>query len=151
MIRTRSHSRFIGFDGGVTVRGGLPVIKATSAHGTTFKIARENIESAKSSENAFDVAVAVSERYAATGYVMLKNIDVRRIEQRATVMTSEKLAQPIARAKSIIYNRTVFYLQYVDPTRCLMEIPTRTPQLGLPLHVITPSKRHHESKAAINP
>lgn len=49
------------------------MIKATSVHDKAFNIAGKNTESAKSSQNALDVAVAVSESYAATGYVMHKN------------------------------------------------------------------------------
>lgn len=67
------------------------MVKATSAHDAAFDIARENTESARRSQNALDVAVAVSERQPATGYGMHKDVDVRRGEQRATVMTSGQI------------------------------------------------------------
>lgn len=54
--------KVIGFDGGVTVQGGLPVVIATPAHGTAFDIAGKNIASIKSSQNALDVAIAVATR-----------------------------------------------------------------------------------------
>jgi 4-hydroxy-L-threonine phosphate dehydrogenase PdxA len=57
--------KVIGFDGGVTVEGGLPVIVATPAHGTAFDIAGKNIASVKSSQNALDVAIAVASKSAA--------------------------------------------------------------------------------------
>jgi 4-hydroxythreonine-4-phosphate dehydrogenase len=52
--------KVIGFDGGVTVQGGLPVVIATPAHGTAFDIAGKNIASIKSSQNALDIAIAVA-------------------------------------------------------------------------------------------
>ncbi|KAJ5712249.1 hypothetical protein N7493_008717 [Penicillium malachiteum] len=54
--------KVIGFDGGVTVQGGLPVVIATPAHGTAFDIAGKNIASVKSSQNALDVAIAVASK-----------------------------------------------------------------------------------------
>ncbi|KAJ5692666.1 hypothetical protein N7462_002089 [Penicillium macrosclerotiorum] len=57
--------KVIGFDGGVTVQGGLPVVIATPAHGTAFDIAGKNIASVKSSQNALDVAIAVAGKKAA--------------------------------------------------------------------------------------
>jgi 4-hydroxy-L-threonine phosphate dehydrogenase PdxA len=52
--------KLIGFDGGVTIQGGLPVVITTPAHGTAFEIVGQGIADAKSTENAFDIAVAVA-------------------------------------------------------------------------------------------
>ncbi len=57
--------KVLGFDGGVTVEGGLPVIIATPGHGTAFDIVGKNLASIKSSQNALDVAIAVASRQAA--------------------------------------------------------------------------------------
>jgi 4-hydroxy-L-threonine phosphate dehydrogenase PdxA len=52
--------KLIGFDGGVTIQGGLPVVITTPAHGTAFEIVGQGIADSKSTENAFDIAVAVA-------------------------------------------------------------------------------------------
>jgi 4-hydroxythreonine-4-phosphate dehydrogenase len=52
--------KLLGFDGGVTVQGGLPVIIATPAHGTAFGIVGKNLANPASTQNAFDIAVAVA-------------------------------------------------------------------------------------------
>ena len=52
--------KLIGFDGGVTIQGGLPVAISTPAHGTAFEIVGQGIADTKSTENAFDIAVAVA-------------------------------------------------------------------------------------------
>lgn len=57
--------KVIGFDGGVTVQGGLPVVIATPAHGTAFDITGKNIASVRSSQNALDIAIAVAAKKAA--------------------------------------------------------------------------------------
>jgi 4-hydroxy-L-threonine phosphate dehydrogenase PdxA len=57
--------KVLGFDGGVTVEGGLPVVIATPGHGTAFDIVGKNVASIKSSQNALDVAIAVAARQAA--------------------------------------------------------------------------------------
>lgn len=54
--------KLLGFDGGVTVQGGLPVVIATPAHGTAFDIVGRNIASPVSTQNAFDVAVTMASR-----------------------------------------------------------------------------------------
>ena len=54
--------KLLGFDGGVTVQGGLPVVIATPAHGTAFDIVGKNIASPVSTQNAFDVAVTMASR-----------------------------------------------------------------------------------------
>lgn len=54
--------KLLGFDGGVTVQGGLPVVIATPAHGTAFDIVGRNAASAVSMQNAFDVAVTMASR-----------------------------------------------------------------------------------------
>ncbi len=64
--------KVIGFDGGVTVQGGLPVVIATPAHGTAFDIAGKNIASAKSSQNALDIAIAVAGKKAARKHAEAK-------------------------------------------------------------------------------
>jgi len=57
--------KLLGFDGGVTVQGGLPVVIATPAHGTAFDIVGRGVASPTSSQNALDVAIAVAGRRAA--------------------------------------------------------------------------------------
>lgn len=57
--------KLLGFDGGVTVQGGLPVVIATPAHGTAFDIAGQGIASTTSSQNALDIAIAVARRRSA--------------------------------------------------------------------------------------
>jgi 4-hydroxy-L-threonine phosphate dehydrogenase PdxA len=52
--------KLLGFDGGVTVQGGLPVVIATPAHGTAFDIAGQGIASVTSSQNALDIAIAIA-------------------------------------------------------------------------------------------
>lgn len=54
--------KILGFDGGVTLQGGLPVVISTPAHGTAFDIAGEGIASVTSSQNALDVAIAIASR-----------------------------------------------------------------------------------------
>jgi 4-hydroxy-L-threonine phosphate dehydrogenase PdxA len=56
--------KLMGFDGGVTVQGGLPVVIATPAHGTAFDIAGTGKASVTSSQNALDIAIAVAGRRA---------------------------------------------------------------------------------------
>ncbi len=57
--------KLLGFDGGVTVQGGLPVLIATPAHGTAFDIVGKGVVSIRSSQNALDLAIAVAGRRAA--------------------------------------------------------------------------------------
>ena len=57
--------KVLGFDGGVTVEGGLPYIIATPGHGTAFDIAGKNLASVTSSQNALDVCISVASRQAA--------------------------------------------------------------------------------------
>jgi 4-hydroxy-L-threonine phosphate dehydrogenase PdxA len=57
--------KLLGFDGGVTVQGGLPVVIATPAHGTAFNIVGKNIASTASSQNALDIAIAIGSTRAA--------------------------------------------------------------------------------------
>jgi len=57
--------KLLGFDGGVTVQGGLPVVIATPAHGTAFDIAGTGKASVKSSQNALDIAIAIAGARAA--------------------------------------------------------------------------------------
>jgi len=54
--------KLLGFDGGVTVQGGLPIVVATPAHGTAFDIVGTGKVNLASTQNAFDVAVAVAGR-----------------------------------------------------------------------------------------
>jgi len=49
--------KLLGFEGGVTVQGGLPVVIATPAHGTAFDIVGTGKATIASSQNAFDIAV----------------------------------------------------------------------------------------------
>jgi Pyridoxal phosphate biosynthesis protein len=57
--------KLLGFDGGVTVQGGLPVVIATPAHGTAFDIVGKGVASVTSSQNALDIAIAIAGRRAA--------------------------------------------------------------------------------------
>lgn len=57
--------KLLGFEGGVTVQGGLPVLIATPAHGTAFNLVGKNIASLASSQNALDIAVAIGSKRAA--------------------------------------------------------------------------------------
>lgn len=61
--------KLMGFDGGVTVQGGLPVVIATPAHGTAFDIAGTGLASVTSSQNALDVAIAIAARRIPTTIV----------------------------------------------------------------------------------
>lgn len=54
--------KLLGFDGGVTVQGGLPVVIATPAHGTAFDIVGKNVAGIQSTQNAFDIAVTMAQR-----------------------------------------------------------------------------------------
>ncbi|KAK0387569.1 hypothetical protein NLU13_3815 [Sarocladium strictum] len=54
--------KLLGFDGGVTIQGGLPIPVATPAHGTAFDIAGRNLASVASTQNAFSIAVTMAER-----------------------------------------------------------------------------------------
>ncbi|KAK9357754.1 4-hydroxythreonine-4-phosphate dehydrogenase PdxA [Lipomyces starkeyi] len=58
--------KVIGFDGAVTLHGGLPVVTATPAHGTAFNIVGKNLANTASSQNALDAAIAVASRRAAS-------------------------------------------------------------------------------------
>jgi 4-hydroxy-L-threonine phosphate dehydrogenase PdxA len=61
--------KLLGFEGGVTLQGGLPIVVATPAHGTAFDIAGKGIASVASSQNALSIAIRVagSRVQAATG------------------------------------------------------------------------------------
>ncbi|KXJ93669.1 4-hydroxythreonine-4-phosphate dehydrogenase [Microdochium bolleyi] len=54
--------KLLGFDGGVTIQGGLPIPVATPAHGTAFDIAGKNLAAITSMQNAFDIATTMAER-----------------------------------------------------------------------------------------
>ncbi|MBA4863031.1 4-hydroxythreonine-4-phosphate dehydrogenase PdxA [Streptomyces sp. PSKA54] len=54
--------KLMGFDGGVTVQGGLPVPICTPAHGTAFEIVGKGIANTGSIRNAFDLAVRIGAR-----------------------------------------------------------------------------------------
>ena len=51
--------KLIGFDKGVTIQGGLPVVISTPAHGTAFDIVGKGIAGTGATEHAFDLAVGV--------------------------------------------------------------------------------------------
>jgi len=57
--------KLLGFEGGVTLQGGLPVFIATPAHGTAFDIVGKNLASVTSSQNALDVAISLAAGKAA--------------------------------------------------------------------------------------
>ncbi|OAH14002.1 4-hydroxythreonine-4-phosphate dehydrogenase PdxA [Streptomyces jeddahensis] len=54
--------KLMGFDGGVTVAGGLSVPICTPAHGTAFDVVGKGIANTGSIQNAFDLAVKIGAR-----------------------------------------------------------------------------------------
>lgn len=54
--------KLLGFDSGVTVQGGLPVVIATPAHGTAFDIVGKGIANVGATQKAFDIAVTMASR-----------------------------------------------------------------------------------------
>ncbi|KAF2646050.1 4-hydroxythreonine-4-phosphate dehydrogenase [Massarina eburnea CBS 473.64] len=54
--------KLLGFDGGVTLQGGLPIVIATPAHGTAFDIVGKEIAGVGSMQKAFDIAATMAER-----------------------------------------------------------------------------------------
>ena len=58
--------KLMGFDTGVTLHGGLPVPVATCASGTAFDIVGRNVANVEGLQQAFDIAVAIASRGAAT-------------------------------------------------------------------------------------
>ncbi|MGW0789215.1 4-hydroxythreonine-4-phosphate dehydrogenase PdxA [Streptomyces sp. NPDC002911] len=57
--------KLMGFDGGVTIAGGLPVPICTPAHGTAFDVVGKGVANTGSIQNAFDLAVRIGARRAA--------------------------------------------------------------------------------------
>ncbi|WP_320783045.1 4-hydroxythreonine-4-phosphate dehydrogenase PdxA [Streptomyces sp. CRN 30] len=57
--------KLIGFDGGVTMAGGLPVPICTPAHGTAFEIVGQAKANTGSVQNAYDLAVRIGASRAA--------------------------------------------------------------------------------------
>ncbi|GAB3547739.1 4-hydroxythreonine-4-phosphate dehydrogenase PdxA [Arthrobacter tumbae] len=58
--------KLIGFDRGVTIQGGLPIVIATPAHGTAFDIVGQNIANLGATEHAFELAAAIGARLRAS-------------------------------------------------------------------------------------
>jgi 4-hydroxythreonine-4-phosphate dehydrogenase len=58
--------KLIGFDRGVTIQGGLPIVIATPAHGTAFDIVGRNIANLGATEHAFELAAAIGSRLRAS-------------------------------------------------------------------------------------
>ncbi|MFI6690692.1 4-hydroxythreonine-4-phosphate dehydrogenase PdxA [Streptomyces sp. NPDC050433] len=56
--------KLMGFDGGVTIAGGLPLPICTPAHGTAFEVTGKGIANTGSIQNAFDLAVRIAGRQA---------------------------------------------------------------------------------------
>lgn len=56
--------KLLGFDGGVTVQGGLPVLVSTPAHGTAFDLVGTGRAALTSMRNAYGIAAAVASRHA---------------------------------------------------------------------------------------
>ncbi|WP_435110430.1 4-hydroxythreonine-4-phosphate dehydrogenase PdxA [Nocardiopsis synnemataformans] len=54
--------KLMGFDGGVTIAGGLPVPICTPAHGTAFDVVGRGAANTGSVQNAFDLAVGIGGR-----------------------------------------------------------------------------------------
>jgi 4-hydroxythreonine-4-phosphate dehydrogenase len=59
--------KLLGFDRGVTVHGGLPVVITTPAHGTAFDIAGQNRANVEPMARAFTVACRMARRGVAPG------------------------------------------------------------------------------------
>lgn len=57
--------KLLGFDGGVTIQGGLPIPVTTPAHGTAFEIVGKCLANTDSARNAFDIATTLASRKAA--------------------------------------------------------------------------------------
>ncbi|WP_299916850.1 4-hydroxythreonine-4-phosphate dehydrogenase PdxA [uncultured Roseobacter sp.] len=53
--------KLMGFDRGVTVAGGLPILVATPAHGTAFDIAGKGIANASATRQAFELLLRMAE------------------------------------------------------------------------------------------
>jgi 4-hydroxy-L-threonine phosphate dehydrogenase PdxA len=81
--------KLLGFDGGVTVQGGLPVVISTPAHGTAFNIVGKNLASTTSSQNALDVAIAMAGRRTAK---KLGISTVEKVKVASAVKTYEMTA-----------------------------------------------------------
>lgn len=58
--------KLIGFDRGVTIQGGLPIVIATPAHGTAFDIVGQNIANLGATEHAFELAASIGSRLRAS-------------------------------------------------------------------------------------
>lgn len=56
--------KLLGFDGGVTIEGGLPIFIATPAHGTAFDLVGQRSASLTSTQRAFDIALDVAANQA---------------------------------------------------------------------------------------
>ncbi|GAA2313569.1 4-hydroxythreonine-4-phosphate dehydrogenase PdxA [Streptomyces kunmingensis] len=54
--------KLLGFDGGVTIQGGLPVPVTTPAHGTAFEIVGKGVADTNSASNAFEIAATIASR-----------------------------------------------------------------------------------------
>lgn len=85
--------KLLGFDGGVTVQGGLPVVIATPAHGTAFDIVGQNVAGIQSTQNAFDIAVRMSQRRFSndeTGSDVAVNVALDSARQKGMVVMQKK-------------------------------------------------------------
>jgi 4-hydroxythreonine-4-phosphate dehydrogenase len=56
--------KLMGFEKGVTVQGGLPVIVTAPAHGTAYDIAGQGIANVGAMRNAFNLACSMAGGYA---------------------------------------------------------------------------------------
>ncbi|MGP2441251.1 4-hydroxythreonine-4-phosphate dehydrogenase PdxA [Streptomyces sp. JW3] len=54
--------KLLGFDGGVTIQGGLPVPITTPAHGTAFEIVGKGVADTNSAQNAFRIGATIAAR-----------------------------------------------------------------------------------------
>lgn len=52
----------LGFNSGVTIQSGLPIVIATPAHGTAFDVVGKGIAGVRSTQKAFDIAVTIAGR-----------------------------------------------------------------------------------------
>jgi 4-hydroxythreonine-4-phosphate dehydrogenase len=53
--------KMVGFDEGINVTLGLPIIRTSPDHGTAFNLAGKNKASEKSMKNAIDLALKMTE------------------------------------------------------------------------------------------
>ena len=68
--------KLLGFDTGVTLQGGLPVVITTPAHGTAFDIVGKGIANVGATQHAFDIAVTMAARRMSPSGRKLQQVSV---------------------------------------------------------------------------